>query len=135
MAIYQFYKIKSELSEKFEKGLRKLSFSCKGYPDIHFFLWLNDKDELRQFQLIYNEKFIDWSSAHPFIFGVTNRRIDPESDQGTYKGVRTLHSNDDSSILEEAVKIVKDSDLPKYIGGLILEKIHEEATNRVKGSV
>ncbi len=48
----ELYLIKSNKTEEWEKGVRKISFACDD-PDIYAFVWVDPSERLIGIQIIY----------------------------------------------------------------------------------
>lgn len=107
-----FYEIKSKKSEQLLNGVRQFTLSSEDLPQVDCFLWLNERDQLVQFQIIFDEKLLEWRFDKGFIASETNRRNRSQDKSGTLKGARTIHETRDSNILKEGMDIVKYSIFP-----------------------
>lgn len=124
MLNYNFYEIRSRKSQEFVDGIRQVSLVCADDPEIHCFLWLNQSQELTHLQFLFNEKLIEWfSNKSGLVVSETNRRSGPMGKPGVTKGVRTIHSVQDNSILREGLNIIKAADFPKTYKDLIQTKL------------
>ena len=124
MERYVFYEIKSKKSRMFVDGIRQVSLVCSTDPAINFFLWLDEKQKLTHLQFIFDEKIIEWFADKERIStSQTNRRFPSTSKPGVHKGVRTIHSVEDDSILNEGVEIIKHAILPGSYETLVKSKL------------
>lgn len=116
MGKYEFYEIRSKKSLEYINGLRKISLVCGNYNDLHCFIWLNEDEELKHFQFLFDEKLIEWFSKQDrLITSETNRRGNETSQVGIHKGARTIHAIEDDTLMKEGIEKIKQSLFPfKY---------------------
>ncbi len=120
MMEYNFYEIKSQKSKEFVKGLRKVCLVCENRPDIHCFLWVNQEEKLQHLQFLFDENLIEWfEERKELITAQTNRKDYTPFQTGVHKGVRTIQSVQNSSIMEEGLEILKSAQFPDQYGQLI----------------
>jgi len=114
MEQHKFYEINSEKSQIFENDLKQITFACENWPDAFCFLWINREDRLIHFQMLFEEKVIDWFPEGEKIgVGQTNRAFFHPVKPGITKGVRTIHSVKDDKILQEGWEIFQNADFPE----------------------
>jgi len=124
MLNYNFYEIRSRKSQEFNNGVRQVSLVCADDPDLHCFLWIDQQQKLTHFQFLFNEKLIEWfSNKDGLIVSETNRRSGPTGKTGVMKGVRTIHTVQDDSILQEGLEIINSSEFPNSYKDLIQTKL------------
>ena len=124
MLNYNFYEVRSRKSQEFVNGVRQVSLVCSDDPEIHCFLWIDQEQKLTHLQFLFNEKLIEWfSNKQGLTVSETNRRSSPTGKTGVLKGVRTIHSIQDNSILQEGLNIIKAADFPKTYKDLIQTKL------------
>ena len=58
----ELYLIKSNKTEEWEKGVRKISFACDD-PDIHAFVWVDPSERLIGIQIIFRERVLEWDKS------------------------------------------------------------------------
>lgn len=102
-------------------GIRKTSLVCLNHPEIHFFLWLDEAEQLKQVQFIFDENLLEWAEGRK---GLTASETNRKSDQflnktGIQKGVRTIHSSQDISIIKKGLQIINTAEFPNHYAGLI----------------
>lgn len=120
MSAYTFYEIKSQKSKEFVKGLRKVSLVCENRPDMHCFLWLNERDEPAHFQMLFNEKLVEWfEGREDLITSRTNRHQFQTTKPGVHKGSRTIHTIQDDFILNEGLEIIQSATFPDNYDSII----------------
>ena len=123
MQDYNFYEIRSKKSEEFVKGVRKVSLVCENRPDIHCFLWIDQERKLKHVQFLFDEKLIEWIEGRKnIITSHTNRQMASNRKPGIHKGARTIHTVDDSRIMEEGLQIIKSAEFPENYEQQILHK-------------
>ncbi|NQU65765.1 MAG: hypothetical protein HQ517_16005 [SAR324 cluster bacterium] len=124
MERYLFYEIKSKKSRMFINGVRQVSLVCSTHPDMNFFLWLDEQQNLKHLQFVFNENIIEWfADKEQISTSQTNRRFQSTSKTGVHKGVRTIHAVEDDSILDEGVQIIRHATLPGSYETLIKSKL------------
>jgi len=109
----QFYEIKSKKSEEFINGVRQVTLSSVELPQINCFLWFGEIGEMKHFQIIFDEKLLEWHLERGFSVSVTNRRSGIQEKIGVSKGSRTIHAVEDNNILKEGLEIIKNSVFPE----------------------
>lgn len=121
MEQYTFYEIKSKKSRMFVNGVRQVSLVCATHPEMNFFLWLDEQQQLKHLQFIFNERIIEWFEGKEQIStSETNRRFPSSSSKtGIMKGVRTIHAVEDDNILIEGRDIINNATLPGSYDALI----------------
>lgn len=121
MAPFNFYEIKSQKSKEFINGIRKTSLACLDHPEIHFFLWLDENEELKQAQFVFDENLLEWEEGRKGLVAMeTNRKSDILLNKtGIQKGSRTVHSARDLSILKRGLQIIHKADFPDDYAGMI----------------
>ena len=58
----ELYLIKSNKTEEWEKGVRKISFACDD-PDIYAFVWVDPSERLIGIQIIFIERVLEWDKS------------------------------------------------------------------------
>jgi hypothetical protein len=120
MIRYEFYEIRSKKSLQFVDGLRQVSLICADTSGLHIFLWLDEDDNLKHLQFLFNERLIEWFSGRDrLLISRTNRSMGPSDKTGIHKGVRTIHAIEDDDVLKEGLKIMTESRLPHRYSELI----------------
>jgi hypothetical protein len=118
---FSFYEIKSQKSKEFINGVRKTSLACLNHPEIHFFLWLDEEEKLKQVQFVFNENLLEWEAGRKgVVAGETNRKAGNSSQKSGYqKGARTIHSSRDIAILKRGLQIILKAELPDGYDSMI----------------
>lgn len=107
-----FYEIKSRKSSEIINGVRQVSLCSEIYDNIQCFLWLNEKDQLKHLQLIFDENILEWFDDREFTGGATNRKLTPSWKTGLQKGVRTIHDVPSDANLKIGIELLKTSLFP-----------------------
>jgi len=124
MAIYRFYQIKSLKSQEYRNGLRQVTLNCENHPQIYCFVWINKTEEPEHIQFVFNENIIEWFKERGISIGQTNRKMyDYPAKSGIQKGSRTIHASYNTSIMDEGIDIIKDSEFPEDFQHTIQAKI------------
>ena len=124
MATYRFYQIRSLKSQEYHNGLRQVTLNCENNPQICCFIWINEAEEFEHIQFVFNENIIEWFKGRGITIGQTNRKMyDYPSKPGYQKGSRTIHATDNTSIMEEGIDIISDSEFPDDFQHTIQTKI------------
>lgn len=124
MARYEFYEIRSARNEEAEVdrdggALHRRSYICAERGDLSLFVWVDQKEQLEVFQLLFTEHFVTWSRQGGVEVGVTSRHELNPFAKNRGQGVRTLHGTDatqTTAILEAARELLAQSKLPRHIG-------------------
>ncbi len=125
MSLFSFYEIKSQKSKEFINGIRKTSLACLNHPEIHFFLWLDEDEKLKQVQFVFDENLLEWEEGRKgLIASETNRKTGHVSQKTGYqKGSRTIHTSRDISILKRGLQIIYTAELPDSYAAMIRTNI------------
>lgn len=125
MSLLSFYEIKSQKSKEFVNGIRKTSLVCLNHPEIHIFLWLDESEQLKQVQFVFDENLLEWTEGQKGLTAAeTNRKSGHFSAKtGIHKGVRTIHNSQDRSILNKGLQIINTAQFPDHYAGLIRTKL------------
>ena len=121
MSPFSFYEIKSQKSKEFVNGVRKTSLACLNHPEIHFFLWLDEDEKLKQVQFVFDENLLEWEEGRKgVVASETNRKTGQVAQKSGYqKGARTIHSSRDISILKRGLQIIHKAELPEDYDSMI----------------
>ncbi len=124
---YHFYQLSSKRAEiADDKGLKKLSFISEELnTELYVFLWIDENNEIENFQFFFFEKVIEWSKKSGLTTNITNR-LQSSTTQGKigiHKGVRSLHKVDDPSMLNESLEILNQSVFPLGIKDILKLRI------------
>ncbi len=121
MSPFSFYEIKTQKSKEFVNGVRKTSLACLNHPEIHFFLWLDEEEKLKQVQFVFDENLLEWEEGRKgLVASETNRKTGHVSRKsGSQKGSRTIHSSRDISILKKGLQIIHTAELPDDYDAMI----------------
>ena len=104
----EFYEIKSNQSEVFEQGLRKVSFQTRDDLGFFLFIWFDAKNLIQKFQLIFGNRFLDWDGS--VRWGTITETESAHNPSGI------LRVSPDRTIYKSALEILTDSTLPKEYG-------------------
>lgn len=126
MQHYSFYEIKSQKSQELVNGLKKISLVCADHPEFHMFLWMDEKDELKHLQFLFDENLIEWfEDRKELIASETNRKTAGyPMHSGTRKGVRTIHAVKNHSIVEKGQRIVNAATFPETYESMIRHRLN-----------
>ncbi len=125
--VYHFNRITSKRAEiKDERGLKKLCFISEELSnDLFLFLWIDDRNDVTNFQFFFHEKVIEWSRESGATTNITNRLEQEDMDDkiGIQKGIRTLTFVDDPLMITEALEIIEQSIFPPGIKDVLKNRI------------
>ncbi len=127
---YHFYQLSSKRAEIPDaNGLKKLSFISEELnTELYVFLWIDENNEIEQFQFFFFEKVVEWSKQSGLTTNITNRlQSVTQGKIGIHKGVRTLQRVDDPSMLEESLEILNQSIFPLGIKDILKLRINRIA--------
>ena len=121
MDAFSFYEIKSKKSQEFIKGVRKTSLVCLNHPEIQFFLWIDERGDLKQVQFLFEENLIEWFQGRKELqANETNRKYNIlVTQKGIQKGARTIHPTQNKSIIKKGLQIINTSQFPALYDKLI----------------
>ena len=108
MSKCKFYVINTQKSKEIVDGLYQITLECENRFDAHGFLWIDEKNNIMQIQLLFGEVAIEWSFGKGIKYSHTNRAKEVPEGIGFHKGVRDLHQIKDmdsiNTIKEEVLK-------------------------------
>jgi hypothetical protein len=121
MSLFNFYEIKSQKSSEFVKGVRKTSLACFNQPDLHLFLWLDQNENLKHLQFLFDENLLEWFDGQKgLLASETNRKDQVLTDKtGIQKGARTIHSTRDRTVIKRGLQIINAAKFPESYDHLI----------------
>jgi len=94
---------------------------------LFVFLWIDQNNEPQKFQFFFSEKVIDWSEQTGTTTNKTNRldRQEKDSKIGVQKGLRTMISVNDPTMIDEALSILNESVFPIGIKDILQNRIQK----------
>jgi hypothetical protein len=118
----QFYLIISKKSEEVVNGLKKHSLGCENRADVHGFFWIDDRDNIRQIQLIFGEIVLEWLAGKWVKFSMTNRTMAISQEVGLAHGAHILHPLESNTLSDTVLDEARNAEYPPEWAVKIMEK-------------
>ena len=118
----QFYLIISKKSEEVVNGLKKHSLGCENRTDVHGFFWIDDRDNIRQIQLIFGEIVLEWLAGKWVKFSMTNRTLAISQEVGLARGAHILHPLESNTLSDTVLDEARNAEYPPEWADKIMEK-------------
>ena len=118
----QFYLIISKKSEEVVNGLKKHSLGCENRADVHGFFWIDDRDNIRQIQLIFGEIVLEWLAGKWVKFSMTNRTLTISQEVGLAHGAHILHPLESNTLSDTVMDEARNAEYPPEWADKIMEK-------------
>ena len=112
MSSLAFYEIHSKKSKITKDGTRQISLACEDHADAFCFLWINNDEDLKHFQLLIEDQVLEWNSDQGLRCSKTNRMLKIDNKIGIRKGSRFLSSVNDPELLNQIKKRLVDCQFP-----------------------
>lgn len=118
----QFYLIISKKSEEVVNGLKKHSLGCENRTDVHGFFWIDDRENIRQIQLIFGEIVLEWLAGKWVKFSMTNRTLAISQEVGLTRGAHILHPLESNTLSDTVLDEARNAEYPPEWADKIMEK-------------
>ena len=118
----KFYLIISKKSEEVVNGLKKHTLGCENRADAHGFFWIDDGDNIKQIQLIFEEVVLEWFAGKWVKFSMTNRTMEVSLEAGLPHGSHILHPLENEALSDTALDEARNAKYPPVWADKIMEK-------------